>query len=241
MAGLAGPLTSHVAWAAIRAACRQAIGQVDLRVEGLASLPPRGPALIAARHFHHLYDGCALLTVAPRPMRLMVTLDWVSNPAGRWVMMGACRVAGWPVVPRSAANGADGAAGGRGGHAQVGAWRSAVRESVRLLRAGRLLLVFPEGYPTIDPGYTPKRGDDAFLPFRPGFLRIAAMAEGDGQTRAPIVPVGLEYRRGARWQVTVRFGEPVTFDRTGDFAAQARAVEERVRVLSGLAEPRRHG
>jgi 1-acyl-sn-glycerol-3-phosphate acyltransferase len=96
------------------------------------------------------------------------------------------------------------------------------------------VLVFPEGYPNIDPGFTPKTDDDAFLPFQPGFLRFAALAERDGITHVPIVPVGLEYQRGERWRVTVRFGLPVTRLPDVDIGDQVTAIEEEVRRLSGL-------
>jgi len=47
----------------------------------------------------------------------------------------------------------------------------------------------------------------------------------------PVVPVGLEYQRGDgdRWQVTLRFGDPVTVDD----ADAARDIEHQVRALSG--------
>jgi putative membrane protein len=115
---------------------------------------------------------------------------------------------------------------------------AATRESVGLLRGGELLLVFPEGYPNVDPGFTPKADDDAFLPFEPGFLRFVALTEQDGVTRVPIVPVGFEYQRRHRWRVTVRFGHPVR--RSPDVAshAQVAAIEELVRRLSGLEHAR---
>jgi putative membrane protein len=111
---------------------------------------------------------------------------------------------------------------------------AATRECVGLLRGGELLLVFPEGYPNVDPSFTPKANDDAFLPFEPGFLRFVALTEQDGVTCVPIVPVGLEYQRRDRWRVTVRFGHPVR--RSPDVAshAQVAAIEEQVRRLSGL-------
>ena len=111
---------------------------------------------------------------------------------------------------------------------------AATRECVDLLRGGQVLLVFPEGYPNIDPSFTPKADDGAFLPFESGFLRFVALAEQDGITRVPIVPVGLEYQRRDRWRVTVRFGHPVR--RSPDVAsrAQVAAIEEQVRRLSGL-------
>ena len=35
--------------------------RVDLQVEGLDHIPATGPVMIAARHYHHLYDGPALI------------------------------------------------------------------------------------------------------------------------------------------------------------------------------------
>ena len=211
--------------------------RVDLRVEGLEHVPATGPVVIAARHFHHFYDGCALLAVVPRPLHVVVTLDWLSHPLKRRLMARVCHLAGWPVVPRFDNQGypRDRTTGTPGG-VNISQLRSATRECVGLLRAGLPLLVFPEGYPNIDPSYTPKTDDAAFLPFRPGFMRFVALAERDGLTHVPIVPVGLEYRRGDRWRLTIRFGQPIAFASDGDYAGQVLAIEEQVRRLSGSPE-----
>jgi 1-acyl-sn-glycerol-3-phosphate acyltransferase len=229
VARLAEPLATRITDHAIRGACRLAGRRIDLRVEGLEHMPATGPAIIAARHFHHFYDGCALVAIVPRPLKILVTLDWMENAAGLRLMRGACQIANWPVVVRS--------------DSQVPHDRATVdrrqllpatRACVDLLRAGQLVLVFPEGYPNIDPGFTPKTGDDAFLPFQPGFLRFAALAEQNGVAHVPIVPVGLEYQRGDRWRVTVRFGPPVTRLPEVNLRDQVSAIEEQVRRLSGL-------
>lgn len=210
--------------------------RLDLRVEGLEQLPLSGPALIAARHYHHLYDGAALVAVAPRPMHIFVALDWVRGRLTRRVMETLCGTAGWPVVLR-----ADGPALQQGGSAYRAGERGivlrrALRDTTHLLRAGRVLVVFPEAYPNVDPGYTLKRGDDAFLPFDPGFVRLVEIAQRGRRTHIPIVPVGLHYERGhgrgARWRVTLRFGSPLMVDKTTDRAAFAREVERSVRQLS---------
>ena len=243
MASLAKPLRHQLAWVSIRAVCHLVLRRIELRVEGVQNVPATGPFVIAARHFHHLYDGCALLAVVPRRLHLVVTLDWLEHPVGRRLMAQACHVAGWPVVPRFGDQRhrrdrvtANPVAG------DVSRLRWAARECVRLLRAGHPLLVFPEGYPNVDPGYTPKTDDEAFLPFRPGFLRFVAMAERDGLTRVPIVPVGLEYGRGDRWSLTVRFGPPIALAPGVAAAEHGLAIENQVRLLSGSpGAPREDG
>jgi 1-acyl-sn-glycerol-3-phosphate acyltransferase len=165
----------------------------------------------------------------PRTLKILVTLDWMNNATGLRLMRGACKIVNWPVVVRSDSEARHGGATAAGRQLLL-----ATRECVDLLRAGQLVLVFPEGYPTIDPSFTPKTGDDAFLSFQPGFVRFAALAERDGITRVPIVPVGLEYQRGNRWRVTVRFGLPVTRLPDVDIGDQVTAIEEEVRRLSGL-------
>ncbi|MCC6313145.1 MAG: 1-acyl-sn-glycerol-3-phosphate acyltransferase [Thermomicrobiales bacterium] len=215
----------------VRAGCRAMLRRIDLRVEGAEHVPTNGPVIIAARHFHYIYDGCALLATVPRPVRAVVTLDWTRHPVQRHVLTAACSAAGWPIVPRSDA-GFGGVRSVRGSES-FGALREGVRGCVAHLRAGRVVLVFPEAYPTIDPRFTPKIADDEFLPFRPGFARLATLAECDGQTRVPIVPAGLEYARGARWRLTLRFGRPVWASGATTRERFVEAVAEQVRALSG--------
>jgi len=235
VARLAEPLATRLADGTIRSVCRLAARQIDLHVEGLEHLPTTGPAVLAARHFHHFYDGSALIAVVPRPLRILVTLDWVENAVGLRLMRSACRMAKWPIVIRSDSQvRPGGAAQTRQAAAARRKLLTATRECVGLLRGGQLLLTFPEGYPNIDPNFTPKAGDSAFLPFEPGFLRFVALAEQDGITRVPIVPVGLEYQRRDRWRVTLRFGHPVMRSPDGDAHVQLAAIEEQVRRLSGL-------
>jgi putative membrane protein len=204
--------------------------RLDLWVEGVEHLPRQGPLLIASRHAHHLYDGCMLLAVVPRPLHLLVALDWVATRRDRRVMEWACHTAQWPVVLRaerlqprghSAYGGAD-----------AGRYlRHAVRDAVTLLRAGRALAIFPEAYPTVDPHAPPQAGD-AVRPFRSGFIRIVEMAQRDGRTRVPIVPAGVSYRPGRRWQATLRFAPQLSVDGRAERARVVQAVEEQVRLLS---------
>jgi len=208
--------------------------RLELRVEGLHFLPRAGPVLIAARHFHHLHDGAALVAVVPRPVHIFVALDWVRSRLVRGLMERACAAAGWPVVLRAGGRSLrEGESAYRAGERGV-LLRRALRDTTRLLREGQVLVIFPEAYPNIDPGYTPKARDDAFLPFDPGFARLVARAQRGRDTPIPVVPAGLSYQRGARWRVALRFGPPVFVDAAPDHDAFARAVEEHVRLLSAL-------
>jgi putative membrane protein len=114
----------------------------------------------------------------------------------------ACRAASWPVVFRR-----DGEALVSGASATA-ALRTALSSSLSILERGRILLVFPEGYPTIDPGYTPKTSDTEFLSFQSGFARLVRAAATRG-LQVPIVPAGFHYTHEPKWQVDLRFGEPV--------------------------------
>ncbi len=82
--------------------------------------------------------------------------------SARW-MERACRAVQWPIVLRAAT------LGERGGYdrSELARYtRSGVRDAVALLGAGRVVVVFPEGYPNVDPAFARKSGDDAFLAVR---------------------------------------------------------------------------
>lgn len=220
---------SDMPWRFLRGASKMVVRRrLELKVDGLHHVPAQGPVLIAARHFHHLYDGCALLATIPRPAHILVALDWVTNPAGRIVMERACHAALWPVVERP--SGLDGAAT----KDAALAFRHAAGESLDLWREGRILLVFPEGYPNIDPGFTPKRDETEFLPFQRGCIRLVTLAAKEG-IQVPIVPAGLSYQRGEKWRAHLRFGAPMFIEKNpSQELTAAHAVESQVRRLSEI-------
>ncbi len=195
-------------------------------VEGLERVPRTGPVLLVARHFHHLLDGAVLVRHLARPVHIVVGLDWTANARQRRWMERACAWAQYPVILRPATTGA------HGGYAasEVRAYlRSGLRAAVSLLRDGHVVLVFPEGYPVVDPtasDATPRARDaDGLLPFATGFRSIADAARRAGTHDVAIVPVGFRYEpRGARWRITARFGAPLGANY--DVEAVAGAVRE---------------
>ena len=215
--------------------------KIRVMVAGLEYVPRSGPVLIAERHFHHLYDGCVLLEAVPRRLHIMVALDWVQKRWLRRLMEWACAMVDWPAMLRGERLSeevdaiyrvpmAGGSAYARG--EAVRYLRRAVRDSIRLLRNGEVLVVFPEAYPNIDPEPTPKKDNDAFLPFRPGFAKLVEMAERDGHTQVAIVPAGFTYVQRERWCVTLRFGPALLRDDYPNSTHLVRTIEKRVHDLS---------
>lgn len=188
---------------------------LDVRTEGVGFVPPIGPVLIASRHYHHLYDACVFLATLSRPLSFVVALDWVDHLALRRLMEWACHTARWPVLLRSEALLDSGARRNNRRSAYhateaLAYLRRAVAETVALLVKGSAVVVFPEGYPNIDPVYRTKGlTASSFMPFRPGFVKFVLLAERAVGYPIPILPAGLHYSfmRG-RTVVWLRFGEP---------------------------------
>jgi putative membrane protein len=145
----------------------------------------------------------------PREVHVLIALDWLGAGARLRVMRWLAAAARWPGVWRA----------GPGWRLN----REGYRQSLQLLRDGGLLLVFPEGYPTIDPAGVRQKEADGFRPFDAGFLVLAKRAG----VQVPIVPVGLWYspRPGGGWTVWLRFGHPT-------LAPELASIESTVHILS---------
>ena len=183
--------------------------------------------MLVARHFHHLLDGAVLVTRLKRPIHIVVGLDWAATAGQRRWMERMCRAAEYPIVLRPPTLGSSRA---YRRDELVRYTRGALRETTRLLSAGRVVLVFPEGYPNVDPAGTHKGAGDAWLPFAPGFLKMVERAEAHGSPSVALVPVGFRYVAGSRWSITARIGRPLErIDRSLE------SIERAVRRLSEAA------
>jgi len=203
--------------------------------QGLEHLPPQGPGIIAARHYHHLFDGLAFYAAVERRFHIVVTLDWAQDRRTKFFMSTLNTLARWPMVLRQEA--LDNCPAERRLYSASDLRRyqlAALRESITLLEANRLLVIFPEGFPYIDPVFTPKTHAGEFLPFKPGFAAIAESAERVMHQAIPIIPTGIHYETGSTWLAHVSFGAPVyrrDFPSRQDFIE---SVADRVKRLSGL-------
>jgi 1-acyl-sn-glycerol-3-phosphate acyltransferase len=195
----------------------------SVRVDGIEHVPRDGPVLLLARHYHHLLDGAVVVAHLRRPVHIVVGLDWTAGARQRRWMERACRWARYPVILRPATTGTRGGYDARETSRYL---RSGLGDAANLLRDGRVVLVFPEGYPVIDPAASeaaPRRpGGEGMLPFAAGFRTILAAAQRRGARDVTVVPLGFRYERvGARWNVTARFGVPLAVPAAVDDAERA--------------------
>jgi putative membrane protein len=230
-------LTANIVERAMRLiAATLATGRLQTIANGVANLPERGPAVIVARHYHHLFDGLMLFAAIQRGFHIVVTLDWVTSNRTKLFMFWLNRMARWPMLLRSDAL-------VRPAHLPPALFarrdvvryqRKALREAVALLVEGKILVIFPEGYPNIDPVYTPKTEPDEFLPFKPGFLSILGAAEARLGKKIPIIPAGLRYQPGKTWIGYLSFGEAIYRDDVSGRAELIQRLETAVKNLSGV-------
>src|SRR5215471_12906688 len=204
-----------------------AAARVETSVSGLENIPRDGPVLLVARHYHYLFDGVVRVVSVPGPIHSMGAVDWVKNSYARRLLTLAASMVRWPSVVRSNAP--------QAGVDQGRYHRTVLRDSVELLTEGRLLVVFPEGYPNIDRYYTPKTRPEEMLPFKAGFVAIAVAAEKRLGARVPIVPVGFRYTKARHWRVELHIGEAVYLEDCASRRSLIERMEQRIAELSGLS------
>ena len=172
---------------AIRGGCGPLLrGLFDLRVDGVEHLPASGPFILAANH-HNYLDGVVLGVAVPRPLAFLV-------------MPRVYRAT--PLHP---------AFHRRIGSIPINLERpdpGAIKRVLRVLDAGRVVGIFPEG---------PFSQKGRLVSGQPGVAMIALRAG------VPVVPAAIEGTYEALWArrfylprrhpLSVRFGEPLTFGR----------------------------
>jgi putative membrane protein len=154
-------------------------------------------------------------------VHIVVGLDWTADAKQRAWMERACRAAQYPIVLRPTTLGER---AGYGREELVRYTRAALRDVSAHLRAGHVVVAFPEGYPNVDPAFARKIGDDAFLPFAPGYRRMIDWAQRNGGPRVAVVPVGFHYTRGARWSIVARIGAARYDPPNGELEAAVREL-----------------
>jgi len=173
-----------------RAAPLYAIARVLLRaffrlfnrweVSGREVVPPEGGVLLVANHTSYA-DPPIIGTASPRPVNFMAKAELFSIPALGWLIR---RTHAFP-VRRGASD------------------RAALRKAVRLLREGRVLLVFPEGTRSPDGRLQPAEQGAAFIALSAEAQVVPVAIAGGDRLLPPHSPI----IRPAK--LRVRFGPPV--------------------------------
>ena len=171
------------------------------RVVGAEKVPKTGPLIVAANHISN-FDPPLLGIALPRPVAYMAKKELFAMPVLK------------QLIPRLHAYPVDREAGGT----------AALRASLRLLKEGRAVGIFPEGGRNVS-GTNEEKAGAAFL----------AAASG-----APVVPAAIVGTRKLRpfGRVTVVFGDPVHVRRNrqsdgGDLEKGAAEIMQRIRALEG--------
>lgn len=161
---------------------------LHVRVHGRPRVPDSGPVILASNHTG-LVDGPMLIGVSPRPVHVLI-----KSEAFRGLVGGALVRLGQIALRRD------------------GGDRAAITSALDVLRAGRVLAIFPEGTRGAGDVSSVQRGV-AHLALRSGAPVVPVAVLGTAAAR----PGGAMPR--ARALVDVLFGEPLTLTATGAAAA----------------------
>ncbi len=149
------------------------------RFEGLEHIPREGPALVACNHISYL-DPLAqgwFLVKAGRNPRFLAKSELFGNPILRPVLRGTKQIS----VKRGSGD------------------RGPVEAASDALRAGELVLVYPEGTVTTNPDFSPMRA-------KTGIARLTLA------TRVPVIPLAV-WGSAPVWQKSgardLKFGRPI--------------------------------
>lgn len=199
----AEPRMEVLSWIFLRLLARLRLLGTQVHVHNLHPERLRSGAILAVQHVHHLDDGCLLLKTIPRPVHIVVALDWVPSLRWRAVLERLCSLAGWPVLVRPAELARPGVCYTAQEAPQL--IIRAIRSAVQRIVAGQLVAIFPEGYPVIDPHLSARRGRE-LAPFQPGVAVIARTAARKLRRHVAIIPIAIRYTPRSSELV---FGDPI--------------------------------
>lgn len=168
-------------------------------VIGPVSVPARGPAMIVSNHISSL-DPLLIQAVVQRPIAWMVAKEYFNVPGLGWLFR---TIRSIPV-------------------ARDGRDSAAIRAAMRTLSEGRVLGVFPEGRiaRTRDP--IPLQTGAAMLAVRSGATVVPAFQWGTTFGASMLGAFCMPQR------VSLRFGEPVRFSRSGPSGSTSETAESQL-------------
>jgi len=182
-------------------------------IEGRHNVPRTGPVIIAANHLSFI-DSFVIPLVAPRPVAFLAKAEYFRRSGIKGRLTRAFFVATDAVpVERTAHRAA----------------QESLDAALEVLRAGRAFGIHPEGTRSRDGRLYRGRTGVAYLALESGAPVVPVALIGTERLQ----PVGRKLPRLHR--ITVRFGEPMTFDLDPANAARARrAITDE--IMSAIGE-----
>lgn len=188
----------------------------DLTITGQENLPPTGPLIVVANHFH-FGDTAAVVRATPWPMEFLggnFLLD--APPLLKWIP----DTWGYYRVHRGAAS------------------RDAMRASMAVLAQNGVLVIFPEGGSWAEV-LRPARPGTAYIAAQSGAPILPIGLDG-------VPEVFRALRHGRRARVTIRIGRPFgPFQVAGRGRARREALDDIghdiMRHIQALIPPEHHG
>ena len=204
-------LANRIGYAAVRWFCRVVfVATYRIRCEGRQYVPASGAAMLLSNHQSYL-DPVAAAVACDRPLSAIARETLFRSGLVGWLIdfLGA-----FPLD-------------------QEGSGLSGIKETLKRLRQGELVLVYPEGVRTFD---------GRLLPLKSGFATIARRA------RVPLVPLAVDgaFQAWPRWRrlpgggvIQVQFGPPIQPDDLDRMSDEELTAEAARRMCDCLAEARR--
>jgi 1-acyl-sn-glycerol-3-phosphate acyltransferase len=182
----------------------------QILIQGFEHLPVNGPVVLTPKHYSR-WDPLVLAVLSVEPFWFMTNANQFRGIQGWFIR----RLGGFPIdLERPKV--------------------SSFRYAVKLLDAGKKLVLFPEG------GIV---RDQPLRPLKPGFARLILQAEAGGKPQnIPIVPIALSYSSTPGWRakIILRISPPLYSSDywRGDEKQTAQALTQGVQeaLLAGLAE-----
>jgi 1-acyl-sn-glycerol-3-phosphate acyltransferase len=182
-----------------------------IRYTGRENIPPEGGVLVVSNHQSH-FDPPLVGAGCWRQMNYLARDSLFRFGPFRWL------ITSLDAIPIN----------------REGLGLAGIKETLRRLKRGGMVLMFPEGTRT---------GDGEVGPFLPGFTTLAVRG------RAAILPVAIEgaFDAWPKWHrlprlgiIHVHYGAPIPSEQVGQYGEEELIAEVRKRVLACQAELRRH-
>jgi 1-acyl-sn-glycerol-3-phosphate acyltransferase len=183
----------------------------QVRHSGVRNIPTEGPVLVISNHQSH-FDPPLVGMASQRRMNYLARESLFRFAPFRWLIRSL------DAIPID----------------RDGLGLSGIKESLRRLKRGEIVVIFPEGTRT---------NDGEVGPFRPGFTTLAV------RTKAAILPVAIEgaFAAWPRWHafprlgiIHVHYGQPILPEEIAGRDERELLVEVHDRVRQCHAELRQH-